>query len=199
MELKNKVRNIISSTGILTKDEVELIVEETIVDVFEKGAFLLKEGQITLKCYMVVEGCVREYLLADGDEKTTAFYTEGDKIAAYSNDGKGVASKHYWECVEDCILTISDQDFEDDLRKLVPRLDVIIQGVAKEKLNKAKEEWTLFVSSSPEERYLNLLQNRPSLLNRVPHHQVASFLGMKPQSLSRIRKRIMDKRKHRME
>lgn len=195
MNLKEKVRAIISSTGILTHDEINLIVEETIVDSFKKGTLLLKEGQIPTKCYMVVEGCVREYLLVDDEEKTTFFYTEGDKIAAYTQGGKDKPSKHYWECTEDCVLTISDKDFEGELRKLIPRLDVIIQDVAKEKLNKAKEEWSLFVSSSPEERYTQLMEKRPSLFNRLPHHQIASFLGMKPQSLSRIRKRVFGKQK----
>ncbi|MCB0644760.1 MAG: Crp/Fnr family transcriptional regulator [Phaeodactylibacter sp.] len=199
MDLKEKVRAVLRSSDALSKEEIELIVETTIVEAFEKGDFLLKEGQIPEKCYMVVEGCVREYLLVDGEEKSTAFYTEGDKIAAYTNDGKNVPSRHYWECSEDCVLTISDQLFEDDLRRLIPRLDAIIQQVAMEKLNQAKEEWSEFVSSSPEERYLHLLETRPSLLNRVPHHQIASYLGMKPQSLSRIRKRILEKKKQGVE
>jgi len=50
-----------------------------------------------------------------------------------------------------------------------------------------------FKNSSPEQRYLNLLKNRPDLLQRVPHHQIASYLGMTPQSLSRIRKRLAQK------
>jgi hypothetical protein len=58
---------------------------------------------------------------------------------------------------------------------------------------KAQEEHSLFIISSPEERYLNLLENRPKLLNRVPQHQIASYLVIKPESLSRIRKRIVSK------
>ena len=67
------------------------------------------------------------------------------------------------------------------------------QNVTIEKINDAKDEWSQFITSSPEERYLNLLETKPSLLNRVPQHQIASYLGMKPQSLSRIRKRLMNK------
>jgi len=195
MSLKEKVRAIVSRIEILTKEEIETIVEITIVDSFKKGTILLREGQIPTKCYMVLEGCLREYQIIDGDEKSTAFYTEGDKCTSYVNNGRGVASNHYWECVEDCILTISHQEFEDQIRALVPRLDAIVSQIAKEKLNHAKEEWSHFISSSPEERYLNLLQKRADLLNRVPHHQIASYLGMKPQSLSRIRKRTLEKNK----
>src|SRR5690554_5353888 len=116
---------------------------------------LLKEGQVQTQCYMIVEGCIREYTLLDGEEKTTGFYTEGDKITSYSSEGKDIPSKHFLECVEDCVLTISTQNFEDDLRKLVPRLDAIIQEIAKEQLGNNKDQWTTFISSSPEERYKN--------------------------------------------
>jgi len=195
MNLKEKVRAIVSRIEILTPEEIETIVEITIVDSFKKGTILLKEGQIPTKCYMVLEGCLREYQIIDGEEKSTAFYTEGEKCTSYVNQGRGVPSNHNWECVEDCILTISHQEFEDQLRALVPRLDAIVTQVAKEKLNQAKEEWSHFISSSPEERYLNLLEKRANLFNRVPHHQIASYLGMKPQSLSRIRKRTLEKKK----
>jgi len=52
-----------------------------------------------------------------------------------------------------------------------------------------------FKTSSPEQRYLNLQQKRPDLIQRVPQHQLASFLGIKPQSLSRLRARILEKNK----
>ncbi len=77
MDLKEKIRVMISRFKILNKEEIEVIVEKTIVDEFEKGTLLLKEGQIPTKCYMVVEGCVREYIIKDGEEKSTAFLWKG--------------------------------------------------------------------------------------------------------------------------
>lgn len=192
MELKEKIRAIVSGTNLLNENEIDLIVKKTTVKEFKKDDILLRQGQIATKCYMVVEGCVREYLIKDGIEKSTAFFTEGDTFTPNSSDGKGLPSNHYWECLEDCVLTISNQSFEKELRAALPRLDAVFQQIAIEKLNNAKAEWSHFISSSPEERYVHLLETKPSLFNRVPHHQIASFLGMKPQSLSRIRKRISD-------
>lgn len=192
MELKEKIRAIVSCANIFNEKEIEVIVEKTIVKRFKKDEILLREGQIQTKCYMVVEGCVREYLNKDGLEKSTAFYTEGDTFAPFAGDGKGLPSKHTWTCSEDCVLTVSNQAFENELRALIPRLDAVFQQIAIEKLNKAKAEWSHFISSSPEERYLNLIETRPTLFNRVPNYQIASYLGMEPQSLSRIRKRIFD-------
>ena len=195
MEVKEKLEKHLQSLQVLTQEEIRIILQASVVESYEKGAMLSKKGQLQTKCYMVVEGCIREYTIADGEEKTTAFYTEGDKITSYTSEGKDVPAKHNLECAEDCILTVSNQNFEDELRKLVPRLDAIIQQVAKEQLGKSKDEYTTFVSSSPEERYINLLENRPALFNRVPQHQIASYLGIKPESLSRIRKRIHAKQK----
>jgi len=191
MNLKEKIRSLISKIGILNKQEIELILEKTLIDTFEKGTLLLKEGQIPRKCYMVVEGCVREYLLKDGEEKSTAFFTEGDTFTPHANDSK--PSKYYWECAEDCVLTISNNGFVEEIRAALPRLDSVFQQIAIAKINDAKDEWSQFITSSPEERFLNLLQTKPHLLTRIPQHQIASYLGMKPQSLSRIRKRLANK------
>ena len=109
MILKEKIRAMIGKFELLNKAEVEIIVEKTIVKDFRKGTLLLKEGQIPTKCYMVVEGCVREYIIKDGIEKSTAFFTEGDTFTPHSGNSK--PSKYYWECVEDCILTISNKSF----------------------------------------------------------------------------------------
>lgn len=190
MKLKEKIKSLVSNFQILTSDEVDLIVEKTIVDEFKKGCILLKEGQRPTKCYMVVEGCVREYMIKDGEEITTSFFTEGDTFTPPSSKAK--PSLHYWECTEDCILSISNKGFEEELRAAIPRLDLVFQEIAIEKINQTKEELSLFVSSSPEERYLNLLETKSQLLDRVPHHQIASYLGIKAQSLSRIRKRILE-------
>jgi len=193
MSLKGKIRAMISKIELLNKEEIEILVEMSIVDEFKKGTLLLKEGQIPTKCYMMVEGCVREYILKDGEEKTTAFFMEGDTFTPQSKDSK--PSKHFWECLEDCTLTISNKSFEEEVRAALPRLDAVFQEMAIHQINKAKDEWNQFVSSSPEERYLNLLETKPYLLNRVPQHHIASYLGMKPQSLSRIRKRILNNKK----
>lgn len=192
MSLKEKIRALISKFELLNKEEIEILVQKTIVDEFKKGTLLLKEGQIPTRCYMVVQGCVREYLIKEGEEKSTAFFMEGDTFTPHSADGK--PSKHYWECVEDCILTISNKSYEEEIRAALPKLDAVFQEIAIEKINKAKEEWSQFITSSPEERYLNLLETKPLLLNRIPQHQIASYLGIKPQSLSRIRKRLVNKK-----
>ncbi|NJC25614.1 Crp/Fnr family transcriptional regulator [Neolewinella antarctica] len=191
MNLEEKIRAQISKIPFLNKEEIETIVEKTIVRAFNEGTVLLRQGQIPTKCYLVVEGCVREYLTADGEEKTTAFFTQGESFTPFAKDGK--PSEYTWECAVDCVLTVSNEEYEQEIRAALPRLDAVFQQMAIGKINEAKEALTRFANSSPEERYLNLLETKPGLLGVVPQHQIASYLGIKPQSLSRIRKRLMSK------
>lgn len=185
---KEKIRALISKFPVLTQEEVSLIVDKTVVKEFKKGEILLREGQIPRSCYMVVEGCVREYLIKDGEEKSIAFYTESETFSPQNKDCE--PSKFYWECAEDSILTVSTKNYEEELQEILPRLELVFRQIAIDKINLAKAEWSEFISSSPEERYLNLQKTKPYLFDRIPHHQIASYLGMKPQSLSRIRKRV---------
>ncbi len=190
MDLKSKLEQYLQCFKVLTPAEISKIVDATIIESHKKGTVLIREGQTSSNCYMVVEGILREYILIDGVEKSTGFYLEGETRTSYSQEGKDMPSRHYLECMEDCVVTVSNQGFEEGLRLLIPRLDAIIQQVAKDKLGQAKEELSTFISSSPKERYLQLLEKRPGLIERVPQHQIASYLGITPESLSRIRKRI---------
>lgn len=193
MEPREKIQAIFDQIEILTQEERDLIVDRMIVDQFDKGTVLLRAGQITRRCYLVLEGCIREYILTDGQDKTNAFYTEGEGTQVYIGGGKDEPSPHFLECIEDCVLMICNQSMEEQIRELVPRLDELLQEVSKQKVVEIRQEMTTFMHASPEERYARLMETKPFIFNRVPHHQIASYLGMKPQSLSRIRKRIFDK------
>lgn len=176
--------------------EVQLLIDNTSVHLFPKGTTLLREGQVATQCYMVLKGCVREYYLVDGREISTAFFTEGQPVAALASASKQVPSKHYFVCAEDCLLTVSNQDMEREMCRLIPRLESIIRREVEINAGKERDEFARFVTSSPEERYLYLQETRPDLLHRIPQHQIASYLGVTPESLSRIRKRVAQKAKN---
>jgi DNA-binding MarR family transcriptional regulator len=75
-----------------------------------------------------------------------------------------------------------------------PRFDTLCRILSEELLAKQQVDFDAFKTSSPEQRYLNLIDKRPDLIQRVPQHQLASYLGIKPQSLSRLRARILEKK-----
>ncbi len=104
-------------------------------------------------------------------------------------------SEYYVACVEDCIMTVGNSDMEVETNSNFPKFELMCRLLSEELLAKQQINFDEFKTSSPEQRYLNLLQSRPDLIQRVPQHQLASFLGMKPQSLSRLRARILEKNK----
>jgi CRP-like cAMP-binding protein len=93
-------------------------------------------------------------------------------------------------CLEDCVLLAGDLGQEQGMYEAFPQLELITRRMMAEDFGEMQQQWAVFMTRSPEERYLHLLGARPDLLQRVPQHQLASYLGVTPESLSRIRRRL---------
>lgn len=184
--------DFISRYTPLTQDEKDAISSLNIFHSVGKGTILLKEGQRTKESYFVLKGCIRTYYVIDGEEKTTAFYTELEAFTPPCVISK-TPSEYYVSCVEDSILLISNTDMEAEVNSKFPKFETLCRTLSEELLAKERIDFDTFKTSSPEQRYLNLMQKRPDLIQRVPQHQLASYLGIKPQSLSRLRARILEK------
>ena len=192
--MENRLFDFISKYVSLTEEEKNAIVSLDIFRPVKKGTTLLSEGQKSKDSYFVLEGCIRTYYVLDSEEKTTAFYTEMEALTPPCVISK-TPSEYYVSCVEDSILTISNSDMEVEINSKFPKFESMCRILAEELLAKQRIDFDAFKTSSPEERYLNLMQSRPDLIQRVPQHQLASYLGIKPQSLSRLRARILEKNK----
>lgn len=184
--------DFISKYITLNEEEKNALLSLNIFRTVKKGTILLKEGQTSKESYFVLKGCIRTYYLHDSEEKTTAFYTEMDALTPPCVISKA-PSECYVACVEDSILTVSNSDMEAEINAKFPKFDTMCRLLSEELLAKERIDFDEFKTSSPEQRYLNLLEKRPDLLQRVPQHQLASYLGIKPQSLSRLRARILQK------
>lgn len=191
--MQNILFNFISKYVSLTEEEKKAILDLNIFHSVKKGTILLEEGQLTKDSYFVLKGCIRTYYVLDSEEKTTAFYTEMDALTPHCVVSK-TPSDCYVSCVEDTLLTITDTDMGEEVNRKFPKFEIMCRMLSEELLAKQQMDFDAFKTSSPEQRYLNLLQKRPDLLQRVPQHQLASYLGIKPQSLSRLRARILEKK-----
>jgi len=183
----------ISKYITLTEDEKNALLSLDLFHLEKKGTVLLKEGQNSKESYFVLKGCIRTYYIIDGEEKTTAFYTEMDAFTPHCVINKA-PSEYYISCIEDSIITITNSDMELEINSKFPKFDIMCRKLSEELLAKKQIDFDEFKTSSPEQRYLNLLQKRPDLIQRVPQHQLASYLGIKPQSLSRLRARLLGKK-----
>ncbi len=192
--MKNILFDFISKYISLTEDEKDVLVSLELFRSVKKGAILLSEGQKSKDSYFVLKGCIRTYYVLEGEEKTTAFYAEMDVLTPPCVISK-TPSEYYISCIEDTILTVSNSDMEVEVNSKFPKFEIMCRILSEELLAKEKINFDEFKTSSPEQRYLNLLQKRPDLVQRVPQHQLASYLGIKPQSLSRLRARIVEKSK----
>lgn len=192
--MQDKLFDFISKYVSLTDEEKNAILALNLFRTVKKGTSLLEEGQKSKDSYFVLQGCIRTYYIIDGEEKTTAFYTEMEALTPHCVVSN-TPSKYYVSCVEDSILAVSNLDMEAEINGKFPKFDTMCRMLSEELLAKERIDFDEFKTSSPEERYQNLLQKRPDLIQRVPQHQLASFLGIKPQSLSRLRARVLEKSK----
>lgn len=173
-------------------DEETRIVEDCIpIKNFQKGTILLREGQVAKASYQNLSGLVRKYYIVNGEEITTNFYEENTSISSLNSLNNQKPSTHYLECIEDCRLAILTKEKEDELIKKVPQYESLCRASVESDLGEHQEALAKYLIASPEQRYLNLLKDKPSLLNRVPLYLLASYIGVKPESLSRIRKRVI--------
>ena len=178
----------------LTEPEKQVIIDMAVFRRVAKGTFLVREGEQSDTSYFVIRGCLRTYYVIEGEERTTAFYTELQNLAPTSTVNK-TPSDQYVACVEDSLLLVSTPDTEQLGFERFPRFETLCRLLSEDLLAQKQASFDQFKHSSPEQRYLHLLNTRPDLVQRVPQHQLASYLGIKPQSLSRIRARITEKNK----
>ncbi len=175
---------------ILSEDEKNVIRNVTEICVIKKGVTLLKEGQIPKDNYFLIKGGIRQYYLKNGEEKTSHFFTEEEWVLPFTGVENNGKSKYYLECIEDSHLVIANDEQGNDFLEEFPRFQKISQQILQKEIVRQQNELAKYINQSPEERYMDLQENRPDLLSRVPQYQIASYIGIKPESLSRIRKRI---------
>ncbi len=190
--MKQILLDFISKYITLTNEEEDVICRSIVIRSVKKGTNLLEHGQTSDEGYFVLKGCLRTFYIVDGEEKTTGFYTVMKGVTPHCVISKK-PSDYYISCVEDSVITVSNPDTDTKIFDKFPKFETLCRLMSEDFLAKQQISFDEFRISSPEQRYLNLLEKRPDLIQRVPQYQLASFLGMKPQSLSRLRARILDK------
>lgn len=177
----------------LTSEEASAITETMNIRQYKKGTVLLKEGEVSMEAYFVLEGCVRQYYLVDGEEKTNNFFTEEQWVVSITSMTQQVPSGHFMECCLDCTLVVGNREKEEYLYKRFPKLESVSRKVMEKVFAEQQEIMASYSTDTPEQRYLKLMKSRPDLFQKIPQYHIASYIGVKPESLSRIRKRIAGK------
>jgi CRP-like cAMP-binding protein len=155
-----------------------------------KGEHLLREGDVPGEIWFIVRGLVRYYYLVDGEERTGQFFDTGDLFGDVAGFATGQAAVQSFDALEPsevlalprgAVLAAYDADhaMERFGRRMIER------GFAGSQRRTAN-----LLRLSPEDLYRRLVQDRPEVARRVPQYVVASYLGITPEALSRIRRRL---------
>ncbi|MDF4222547.1 Crp/Fnr family transcriptional regulator [Maribacter sp. M208] len=187
--LQNLKNKILSYTDV---DEIQLnhwlqFYHEIRV---KKGETLISPGQMVDKFYYVAKGCIYYYKLEEGEQKVLEFYTDDVFFTDLPAYVKETPSKYYLKASENTIVyAISKSDGENSFKKS-HQLERFGRLSMQEAFMKIFTRVERLSNRTNEERYLRLLEKRPDLLQRVPQYLIASYLGLTPVGLSKIRKRI---------
>jgi CRP-like cAMP-binding protein len=157
----------------------------TRVEQYPKGTLLLAEGAIARESWLVIEGCVRVFAA----DRTLAFHTELHP-AVPPTYGTDAPSPVAFECVEDVVATAATREEEERGFAEHPGLESVCRVMGEVLMARLQQAQIDVATRTPEQRYLDLVARRPELLQRVPQYQIASFLGIQPETLSRIRRRV---------
>lgn len=156
----------------------------------KKHAILLKIGETENSLYFITKGIVRLYIPREEHDLTFGFLFENEFVTAYDSFLTQMPSEYQIETLTETILwKISNKDLQDVYERTNSG-NIIGRKMAENIfLLKSKRELSL-LSKTAEQRYLDLFSDRPKLLKQIPLKYIASYIGVTPQALSRIRKRI---------
>ncbi|MBT2622671.1 MULTISPECIES: Crp/Fnr family transcriptional regulator [Chryseobacterium] len=188
--MNNTLLLAIQSTIKISSDEEEIIQDLFKLKEYKKGDFFLKEGEVCKYVGFIKNGIVRYYINDDGEEKTYGFSKENEFTCNYESFVPQTPSNQIIQALEDTeIWTIS----YENLQKFYEEIElgerfgrIVIEQVFIQTL----KDRNSFYTDSPKSRYEKFLKEHSDLQQRLSQYYIASYVGVKPQSLSRIRKRI---------
>lgn len=185
-----KIRQYISKFVTYPDHEMDVFLKRLTKRIIPKGGFLLQAGQVCDYVAFINKGHFRSLCLVNNEEETYNFFFDSNFLTDYPSFLSRQPSTESHQALEEAeVLLINYNDMQRIYREIPAwekfgRLiaEYIIMGIAE------RNRSMLFMS--PEERYLNLMKTRPKVIANIPQHYIASYLGIQPESLSRIRKRL---------
>lgn len=184
--MKSVCPEIIDEHLVEFKKSLEIIEKK-------KKDYVFKEKEVQNAIYFVISGLVRSYYENDnGDEKNAWFIQENDFVTDYPCFLESTCSQYSFQCMEDCIFVKLPKDSILKAYKNFPSIDKYGRLIAEEiiKMMQNRIESLLFLSSK--ERYVQVLLKEKNLVNRISVTALSSYLGIERQTLTRIRKEIMN-------
>lgn len=160
----------------------------------KKKHYFAEYGKVCDRVGFIVSGAVRYFHMKDGQDITGYFSFENEFVSSYKSYLTGQPGYVYVQALEDTkLITFTRRDMDQMLANpmLAYKMERFGRLVAEQYLCCYEDRMVSFITQTPEERYLNLLNTGREILQRMPQHYIANFLGITPVSLSRIRRRVL--------
>lgn len=192
--MKEHFKNYLQKQIELSDAQFELISPEVLVKTFKKGTIVMQQNTIDDATYFVVKGLLRAYTIDEnGKEHIIQFAPENwwlnDKNSFYF----GEPSLFFMEAVEDTEVIYLTKQFFDTANHLLPCFMAWNTVILHNSIRFMQKRINLLLSATAEARYLDFMKLYPNLMFRVPQTMIASYLGITPESLSRVRKALATK------
>lgn len=189
-----KLSNFLASNIGIDKGLIEALIENCKFLRFAKGDFLLRQGEVGKHSFFVEQGLLRYYSIDNkGKEHILQFAPEewflADRESVYFHQ----PSHYFIQALEDSVVVLIDEEFILQLAKQDDSFLAFNNMLLHNHIRHLQNRINLLLSATAEERYLDFIRIYPDLLLRVPQSMVASYLGITPESLSRVRKELATK------
>lgn len=171
--MSNEIAAYLSRYIPISDELADIFMKSSFVQKFPKGTILLRDWDRPRKAYFILKGCIRSYILKDGDDKTIDFFIEEDSVLPLGH-GKDVLSTHFLEYSEDTVAVVCTPDQEEKMLSEYPQLKAVCLAMTEIMAGKLQENLAHYKTSSAEERSKDLIEKRTDLLQRIPQYQIAS-------------------------
>jgi CRP-like cAMP-binding protein len=150
---------------------------------------LLHEGEIANQFHFIKKGCLRMWFNKEGKDITLQFFFEGQGVASIDSLISSQPSMFTIESIESTVLLSISKGHFEQLQQFYPEVKEGFHEMLFQRFRNYAQLFLSRIKDSPQERYEDLIKNHPEIIKRVPQHYIASYLGITPISLSRIRNR----------
>lgn len=175
----------------LTEEEKEVSRSFFIPKKLRKKQYILQEGDVCKYVAFIEKGMMRSYSVDEkGNEHILQFAFEGWWIADQLSFLTGEPSGYNIDALEDCELLLLTRQSEEQMMQRIPKLERYFRILLQNNLINTQRRLASSLNHSAEEKYHQLVQSCPTIPQRVPQHMMASYLGITPETLSRIRKQL---------
>lgn len=182
------------SSLLISNVEKQLIEQAFKVKHLRKRQYLLQEGDVCKYMAFLVKGAGRMYSVNEsGQENIIRFAIESWWLGDYESYNLGTPSMYNIEMVEDSDVLLIGHDQMQELRKEIPAVDLMVKEIDRNGTIATQKRIHSAISQGAEERYSMFAKSYPQLLLRFPQNMIASYMGISPETLSRIRKNILYK------